>query len=106
MSWQRIQEGQKLIVAIDYDDTYSAMPEVFNVFIRSLKSAGHRPIIVTARPEMYRNDIEDALIEHIDPSDIYCTNLSAKQEYMINNHNIFPHIWIDDYPLGIVEDRR
>jgi len=41
-----------MIIAIDYDGTYSADPITFNEVIKLFLGAGHTVICVTARPEV------------------------------------------------------
>ena len=78
-------------LAIDYDDTYSLHPEVFEQVAKLFKDIGWHVLIVTARANKDNSDMPK--FKNID-SVIYC-NGTAKMD-VVN-----ADIWIDDCPLAI-----
>jgi hypothetical protein len=71
--------AKRLNIAIDFDDTFSADPELWRLFIDAAEAKGHRCYIVYT--------------SHA-PKDWYC-----------RDKGIAIDIWCDDYPLGITEGR-
>lgn len=99
-----------MIIAIDFDETYTEDPELWNSFIEDALARDHEIICVTARynndpkrQSINNEDIFTSIAKLIGEENIYFSGIAAKRNYMINKHNIYPHIWIDDTPLGIVE---
>ena len=92
-----------LIIAIDFDNTFTAAPLLFSEFIKHAKALGHRCYIVTAR----RNTVENADIVdgQLDLWDCQCpvifSNLGSKITEMARRH-IKVDIWIDDDPRKLV----
>lgn len=82
-----------LLIAIDYDGTYTADPEGWNVVIMMLKARGHSVICCT-----HRN--YDERIERDIGCIIYYTERKAKRPFLAKL-GIRPHIWIDDNPHWI-----
>ena len=87
-----------MIIAIDYDDTYTADIELWDNFIGSAIMRGHQVVCVTARRETAEN------VEQCDIPGVltYFTALSSKMKYM-EKHGIKVDIWIDDQPRVVVE---
>lgn len=87
-----------MIIAIDFDGTYSADPTLWDAFITSAKSRGHKVYCVTARRETEENvaecDVPGVLT--------YFTGLSAKDWYMREKRGIVVDVWVDDDPKVIV----
>lgn len=88
-----------MIIALDFDDTYTQDPALFNAFVSHAKKNGHYVFVVTARSESYGlQDIEDAL-----PGiEIVATGGEKKRQYLSENGYPNPSIWIDDMPELIV----
>lgn len=83
-------------IALDYDGTYTADPELWNKFIANAVECGHDVFCVTMR---------NALTELIlfVPMKVYYTNRQAKMDYCKTN-GIKVDIWIDDKPGWIFDD--
>jgi len=79
-----------MLIALDYDKTYTADPVLWNNFIKSAQDRGHSVKIVSMR---YPSEpIESA------PVDVVYTSRKAKA-------TIFKaDIWIDDSPAWIFQD--
>lgn len=90
-------------ISLDYDDTYTRDPSTWDKIIALLKEAGHEVLVVTARKDVHREEVEHSLCYRVHTTDIYNTNLKAKKEYM-DNLGIIIDVWIDDNPSAIVYD--
>lgn len=93
---------KQLIIAIDYDDTFTADPGLFSAFV-ALAKRNHTVCIVTARRCTDEN-IEklNADLDHWDcQMPIFFTSLQSKTEYM-KKIGIDVNIWIDDNPHALL----
>lgn len=90
-----------MIIALDYDMTYTKDPNLWDSFIKDSFRRNHKVICVTMRYEETESD------EVINSIGKYCrvifTERKAKKEFL-ENINIHPDIWIDDNPLWIYKD--
>lgn len=90
-------------ISIDYDDTYTRDPELWDAFIRSAQARGHDVYCVTARSAEYRDERQAVLetIGRIIGQD-HCvfTGGLAKRPYCEAN-GIHIQVWIDDMPEAI-----
>ena len=87
-----------MLVAIDYDGTYTADPAAWDVAIRVLRLAGHEVVCVTMR---YENE---AITTNLPGGClIYYTGRKAKIQWC-KAHGIHPDIWIDDEPHWLLKD--
>ena len=84
-----------MLIALDYDGTYTEDPIFWNLFIKNSIYHDHEVICVTMR---YDNDAER--IKDF-PGNIIYTGRTAKQNYTLQ-HNINIDVWIDDSPQWIV----
>jgi len=82
-----------LIIAIDYDDTYTADRALFAEIIRTIKAAGHEAYFVTYRRD--RTDGRNSDIHHsaraLDIPIVYTAEQQKKDVFKAD-------IWIDDKP--------
>ena len=86
-----------LAIGIDFDDTITAAPEMFEEIIGIIKKHRHYVVIVTARDE---GDYDDMLVEFEKIVDaVQFTNGRAKQDEAEGID-----IWIDDFPLHITHN--
>lgn len=83
-----------MIIAIDYDGTYTADPHLWNGFMQAAVDAGHRIICVTMR----RPD-EPAAI----PCEVIYTARRAKVRFM-EEIGQKVDVWIDDAPHWLLSD--
>jgi hypothetical protein len=83
-----------MTIAIDYDGTFAADPEMFWPIITIMKAKGHQVVIVTGRSEDFGHEIKQA-VGNIVP--IVFAGMQWKRKaaeaagYKVN-------IWIDDNP--------
>jgi len=94
---------EQLTIAIDYDDTFTACPDIWRDVIELFQDTGHRVICVSSR----RNTIEHRfkLIEAL-PSgvEIFLVYDQPKRDY-VKEKNVPVDIWIDDNPESIIAGR-
>jgi len=92
-----------LIIAIDYDGTYTADPELWDKFIKNAKDRDHEVWCVTMRYPEQGADVEKSIGKYVDK--VYYTSMKAKANYLINlNLDRLPNIWIDDNPQAVTND--
>lgn len=89
-----------MIIAIDYDETFTRDPAGWLDVIGSLKSRGHTVYCVTARDaDCDGNKVRSDLGHAVD--DCFFTSGAQKELFMLSR-NICVHVWIDDQPMSIV----
>ena len=90
-----------MIIALDYDDTYTADPELWDRFVDAAIELGHRVICCTCR----RDTPENREIVRIPGArGHYFTGLSPKRWYLMQN-GVDVDVWIDDLPESVKEGR-
>ncbi len=89
-----------MIIAIDYDGTFSADPALFSALIVEMRRYGHEPIIVTGRPEAWASDIHAAIGDSMPI--ICCENGQWKREAALEA-GYSPDIFIDDCPEYVAQ---
>lgn len=87
-----------MLIALDYDDTYTVDPIFWDRVINMARGRGHEFICVTARDDQDKTEFPDDRIKTIYTAGEYkkefCTKLGIR-----------PDIWIDDAP-GFIEPGR
>jgi hypothetical protein len=89
-----------VILALDYDDTFTADPILWEHFINKVKERGHSVTFVTSRGYHHSNDYnadikQDAKRLNIDI--VFCFGESKAAKFKAD-------VWIDDTPLAIPTD--
>ena len=85
---------KQLLIAIDYDHTFTEDPPLWRGFIRRAQASGHEVICVTMRHETEAIEM---------PVPVFYTGRKAKKPHMdALGHDI--DIWIDDTPAWILTD--
>lgn len=95
---------KSLIIALDYDDTYTADPVLWANFIITAHNLGHKVICVTARRDTYENreEMNRNFTHFLINIPIYFCNLKSKQREM-DDKGVKVDIWIDDSPFAITQ---
>jgi len=96
------REVERLYIAIDYDDTISAAPEMWFKIMCIMNEYGHDVRIVTARTDIegMNLDIRTFLLGAEDDFPvIYCNG--EQKEDVCESQGFFVDIWCDDYPAII-----
>lgn len=93
-----------MLIALDYDNTWTKAPELWAQLVRDFRAQGHRFICVTSRPETYANkqELSTSIGQHM--AVIYC-NHTAKAK-VAKQRGYKPDIWIDDRPETIPTSAR
>ena len=93
----------KLNIALDFDDTYTADPALWQRFIEDAEKQGHQVWMVTARRDTAdnRDIIAKALGRFEDYVGLVFCNLKSKLDHC-DSIGLKIHIWIDDSPYAIV----
>ena len=92
-----------MLIALDYDGTYTADPELWEQFISNARMRGHKVYCVTMRYEDTENtEVELNLNSKVDK--IVYTNRKAKKSAFRMQCGYNPNIWIDDIPEWLFED--
>lgn len=88
-------------IAIDFDNTYTLDPFLWQAFINSAKSSGHDVRIVTARDERFDRTLALAELENRIPV-IYCRGVAKKWYLTHFGEGFTVDVWIDDKPESIL----
>ena len=99
-----IRTAGRQVFSLDFDDTFTADPELWTHFINKAQVLGHSVYIVTARDNSESNlrEIKNAVGSGVP---VIMTGNQQKRSHCIEN-DIEIDIWIDDYPEAIVGDRE
>lgn len=89
-----------MIIAIDYDDTYTADPSMWDQIIERFAAWGHVVHLVTCRRDTEENRAE-VCVEGIPRHRHIFTGLAAKKWFM-EQRGIRVDVWIDDNPESII----
>lgn len=91
-----------MIIAIDYDDTFTADTLMFTETIKKFQEFGHQVICVSARRETFANrrEIENALPSGVEVFLSY----DCPKRLFTKMKGVYVDIWIDDKPDAIIEE--
>ena len=81
-----------MLIALDYDGTYTADRALWDGFARAAGARGHEVAIVTARREGAGALVDAASLR------VYYTDHHPARKYLREHHGIVPEVWIDDAP--------
>lgn len=83
-----------MIISVDYDNTYTADPAMWDEAIKLFLSVGHTVICCTARPEIMGQVVLDSigkLVPIVFAGGEWKREACLKRGYKVN-------VWIDDMP--------
>ena len=83
-------------IALDYDDTYTRDPRLWDAFISVAKARGHTVVFVTMRHPHEPIEVSD---DHT----VHYTGRKAKKQFMDDRLDQID-VWIDDSPHWILMD--
>jgi hypothetical protein len=92
-----------LKLALDYDNTYTCDPDMWDKFIQLAKASGHTVYCVTMRYASEEDTNFKRIREYV--VGVYFTGRKAKAKYMFDQ-GIDISVWIDDIPFFILEDAK
>ncbi len=87
-------------ISLDFDDTYTRDPALWNVFIQDCIVRGHNVYVVTARSPEQRKEVMESVGIRVGESRVYFTSMQSKKNYMWKQ-GIRIDVWIDDNPTAI-----
>jgi hypothetical protein len=92
-------------ISLDYDQTYTRAPAIWDNFITLLKQGGHNVYVVTMRYDkpIEADEVKDALASKVDG--IYFTGRKAKSKFMFER-GISIDVWVDDMPFFVDNDAK
>lgn len=90
-----------MLVALDYDGTFTACPMSWFQIAMMLRANGHRVIGCTMRTPAQHKDMHPKYFEACD--EVHFSSFQGKREFLADK-SIFPHVWIDDTPEFICRD--
>lgn len=89
-----------MLLALDYDGTYTADPDLWLPFVRRALARGHNVICVTMR-YAHEGATMDEGLKGIIP--VYFTDRQAKIPFLAAM-GIYPNIWIDNNPVWLFQN--
>lgn len=89
-----------MLLALDYDSTYTQDPELWDMFIESALSRGHQIICATMRTPEEIGDFPKQLTSKLE---VICTSRKAKLPFL-SDKGFEPDVWIDDMPYWILNN--
>ena len=92
-----------MLIALDYDETYTLDPEFWDAMISKAFSKGHSVICATMRYESKGADVVLALGNKVEK--IIFTGRKAKHKF-VQEARYYPSVWIDDSPHWLFQDSR
>ena len=90
----------QFIICIDYDGTFSAIPELLTDFIVAAKKSGLRVICATMRYEYEGKEVLESIGKLCE---VIFTSRRAKLAYL-KEQGIEPDIWIEDMPAFLFKN--
>jgi acid phosphatase class B len=92
-----------MVLSLDFDETYTRDPLLWDNFIKMARHRGHKVYVVTMRYERESLQVTDALKDKVDG--IFFTGRKAKYDFMIEQ-GIIVNVWVDDMPWFILTDAK
>lgn len=91
-----------MIIGLDYDDTFTADPDLWRQFVSAAQARGHLVVCVTARrapPDFSREPRLPGSVP------IVCTGGQPYKKHAAAKAGYHVNVWIDDMP-GVIEPSR
>ena len=98
------EEETKMKISIDFDDTYTKDPKLWDRFAADAIARGHQVYCVSARGTQHMDEPKRTIGQIIGPENCFGTGLRPKRHFMHHVHKIDIDVWIDDMPEMIVDD--
>lgn len=92
-----------MIISLDYDDTYSSSPAMWDKICKLFMDEGHTVICVSARHPDNMQIVKDTLGRVIGEGQCIGVDKEPKRQHMIQQYGITVDVWIDDMPETIVD---
>jgi hypothetical protein len=92
-------------ISLDFDDTYTKDPVLWDNFAKNAINLGHKVYCVSARGTQHMDDPKHTIGRIIGPDNCFGTGLRPKRHFMWHVHSIKIDVWIDDMPELIVDEQ-
>lgn len=93
-----------MIIALDYDDTWTADPGVWLALLAAAKGRGHTVIMVTQRAEGQSAQIRaDLAASKVEIPVVYAYGQAKRDAAIAAGYEV--DVWIDDTPYGVNNPR-
>lgn len=93
-------------ISLDYDDTYTKDPLMWNWFAQTAMERGHEVYCVSARSPHEMDKPKMTIGRVIGVDKCFGTGLKPKRAYMLEVQKIKIDVWIDDLPEMIVDPNQ
>ena len=87
-------------ISVDFDDTYTRDPNMWNTVIAVMQTAGHNVYCVTARTPEQGLDVYSSIGRMVGADNCYFPSLHAKKPFMWAQ-GIRIDVWVDDTPMAV-----
>lgn len=87
-----------MLIALDYDETYTRDPVFWNCLIHDAIERGHEVYCVTLRSERQMDEVYETVGYIIGHDHCIPCNAESKRDTMWNKHGLIVDVWIDDSP--------
>lgn len=91
-------------IGLDYDQTYTADPELWDKLIELAKAHGHEIFLITYRDDRYDWTEQMNYLEQVMEIPVYCTRGVAKEWWSSHFGPGKVDVWIDDNVMSIVKN--
>jgi hypothetical protein len=88
-------------ISLDYDDTYTRDPKMWNTVVTQMKLSGHNVYLVTMRTPEQGLEVLSTIGRLIGAENCFFTSMQGKRNYMWKK-GIKIDVWIDDMPDAIL----
>jgi hypothetical protein len=88
-------------ISLDFDDTYTRDPDMWNPFVLHAMARGHKVYCVTLRTPEQGDDVLNTIGQIIGANYVHFTSMQSKRNFMWAK-GIKIDVWIDDMPDCIV----
>lgn len=92
-----------MILAINFDQTYTRDPALWDLFLSAAMARGHRVLCVSARHERQMGELRDTIGRLIGPDACFRTGVTPKRRFLAEVADTHVDVWIDDAPESVVE---
>lgn len=93
-------------IALDFDDTYTRSPAMWNKIVQTFLDNGHTVYCVTWRYPEEMNIVFETIGKFIGEENCIPTSRMSKLNRMSKERKIRIDIWIDDNPASIISDMK
>ena len=93
-----------MIISIDYDDTYTRDPGLWDKFAGNAIAVGHQVWCVSARHQNHMDEAQETIGRVIGADHCIGTNGKAKRDTLFKERGVYADVWIDDMPETVTSE--